>query len=257
MRIPRLLLATVAAFLCFAVVAVAQTTQYDVRGSVTVTGGSKKKPKPGGLTFGFTVTDPAGTQPPPLQTYKIGFEGGRMNLSLMKACPAAKINAANGGDDKVCPKGSLIGSGTLKAVVGGTGQPLGDALPCDAKLRLYAAGSKAAALFVDAPLATCPAEIHQAIPMNYFTEGAVAGLEFTVPQELRHQIGLDVTVVNTDVTLPKVVKTIKKKVGHKKKKVKVGFLESTGCSDGQRDLVVTFTDEQGGSHPVTKTLGKC
>ncbi|HEU4974571.1 MAG TPA: hypothetical protein VFT50_05735 [Baekduia sp.] len=244
----------------FSAVAYAQTS-IATHGSVSTTGGSKKHPKSGGLTFGFDVTDPAGTQPAPLETYKIGFEGGRMNLNVKKSCPAAKINAANGGDDSVCSKKSLIGSGTLKAVVGGTGQPLGDALPCEAKLRLYAAGKKNAALFVDAPLATCPAEIHQAIPMDYFSENNVSGLEFSVPQELRHQIGLDVTVVSTEVTIPKYTKTTKKVVRkhhHKKvKKKKVGLLESIGCSDDTRDLVTVFTDEAGTQYPVTTPVGKC
>jgi hypothetical protein len=248
-HISRLLLATVAAVLCFAVVAVAQTTNYDIRGTVSVTGGSKKKPKPGGLTFGFTVTDPSGVQPPPLQKYSIAFEGGRMNLQIMKSCPAAKINAANQGDDSVCPKGSKIGAGSLDVAVGATGDAVANAIPCKASLTLYAAGKGHASLFVESTLANCPAAVHQAIDMKYFTKNGASGLSFEVPNELRHQIGLDLTVVKTDVTIPKVVK--------KKGKKKVGLLESTGCTDGQRDLVVTFTDEKGAAFPITKTLGKC
>jgi hypothetical protein len=251
-RIHRLLLATVAAVLCFAVAAVAQTTQFDIRGSASVTGGTKKKPKPGVLKFGFTVTDPSGLQPAPLQTYDIAIEGGRMNFHIMKYCSAAKINAA-GGDDSVCPKGSKIGSGALKAKVGTAGAPLGEGLDCAATLTLYAAGKKAAALFVKSTIATCPAAVNQAIPMTYYTRGDFNGLKFTVPNELRHQIGLDITVVDVDTTFPKVVKTIKKG----KKKVKVGFVESTGCKDATREIEVTFTDEKGVAFPVKDSMGKC
>ena len=244
----------VAAFIAvFAITATAfATTTIDPTGSVSVTGGTKKKPKSGSLKFGFSVTDDAGVQPAPLQKYKIGFEGGRMNLNIMKSCPASKINAADG-DDAVCPKGSKIGSGTLKAKVGAAGDAMANAYDCTATLTLYAAGKGHASLFVKSTIQTCPAAVHQAIDMKYSAANNISSLEFEVPNELRHQIGLDITVVDTDVTLPKVTKTVKKG----KKKKKVGFLESTGCKDGQRDLVVTFTDEAGAVFPVTKTLGKC
>jgi hypothetical protein len=51
------------------------------------------------------------------------------------------------------------------------------------------------------------------------------------------------------VSLSKIVKTVKGK--------KVGYVESTGCKDGQRDIVVTFTDETGASFPTQATLGRC
>jgi hypothetical protein len=248
MRITRLLITTALAVLGLVAFAAAQTdtTVYDATGSVSVKGGSKKKPKPGSLTFGFTVTDPSGNQPPPLQTYSIAFEGGRMNTNLVPACTAAKINAADG-DDSICPAASKIGSGTLNAIIGSTGQPSNT--KCDASLTLYGGGKGHATLMVRSELANCVTALHQAIDMQYFTKGPLAGLKFSVPDELRHQLGLDITVIKADTSIKKIVKT--------KKGKKVGFLESTGCSDGKRDLVVTFTDEQGADHPVTKTLGAC
>jgi hypothetical protein len=244
-----ILVVALIAVLGIAATAAYAATTIDTSGSVSATGGSKKKPKSGGLKFGFTVTDPSGTQPAPLKDYSIAFEGGRMNLQIMKSCSAAKINAANQGDDSVCPKGSKIGAGSLDVAVGATGDAVANAIPCKASLTLYAAGKGHASLFVESTLANCPAAVHQAIDMKYFTKNGASGLSFEVPNELRHQIGLDLTVVKTDVTIPKVVK--------KKGKKKVGLLESTGCTDGQRDLVVTFTDEKGAAFPITKTLGKC
>jgi hypothetical protein len=241
-RISRLLIATAVAVLGLAVVAVAQTTSYDATGSVSVKGGSKKKPKPGSLKFGFTVSDPSGVQPPPLQTYSIAFSGGRMNTNLVPACTAAKINAANG-DDSICPAGSKVGSGTLDSLIGTTGQP--SETHCKATLTIYGGGKGHATLMVRSTLATCVTELHQAIDMQYFTSGSSAGLKFTVPDELRHQLGLDITVIKADTTINKIVKKGK------------AYLESTGCGGKPRQLTVTFTDEQGADHPVSKSLGSC
>ena len=85
--------------------------------------------------------------------------------------------------------------------------------------------------------------------MQYVTKGEFAGLKFTVPELLRHQVGLDITVTHAEATLSKIVKTVKGK--------KVGYIESTGCKDAKRDIVVTFTDETGASFPAQATLGKC
>jgi hypothetical protein len=244
MRSSRLLAATILAALAFAAVAVAQTGPYTIGGTVSVKGGTKAKPKAGGLTFSFTVEDPTGNQTAPLQTYSIAFEGGRMNTTLLPACPAAKINAAQG-SNSVCPAGSKIGTGSLTALIGTAGTPTSGASPCKASLILYAAGKGHATLLVQSQLADCPVALSQAIDMTYFTKGALAGLKFTVPEELRHQLGLDITVTHADAKLDKIVK---------KKK---GFLEATGCADGKRDIVVTFTDETGQEFPVRKTIGAC
>jgi hypothetical protein len=249
-RITRVLAATALAVLGMAVVATAQTTTYDIGGTVSVKGGTKKRPKPGGLTFSFTVSDPSGNQTPPVQTYSIMYEGGRLNTELLPACPAAKINAPATPDTGVCPAGSKMGSGSLEALIGSAGQPVSTASACKAGLELFNGGKGHATLFVSSELATCPVALRQAIDMKYVTKGDFAGLEFTVPEMLRHQVMLDITVTHADAKLFTIVKK-------NKKGKKVGYIESTGCKDGTRDMTVTFTDEQGASFPATKTLGKC
>jgi hypothetical protein len=248
-RITRVLAATALAVLGMSVIAVAQTTTYDIGGTVSVHGGSKKKPKPGGLTFSFTVSDPSGNQTPPVQTYSIMYEGGRLNTSLIPGCAASKINALATPDTSVCPAGSKMGSGSLDALIGSAGQATADASKCKGSLELFNGGKGHATLFVSSELATCPVALRQAIDMKYVTKGEFAGLEFTVPEMLRHQVMLDITVTHADAKLNTIVK--------KKNGKKVGYIESTGCKDGTRDMTVTFTDEQGASFPATKTLGKC
>jgi hypothetical protein len=249
-RITRVLVVTALAVLGLAAFAVAQsTTQYAVGGTVSVHGGSKAKPKPGGLTFKFDVSDPSGNQTPPVQTYSIMYEGGRLNTGLIPGCSEAKINAPATPTTDVCPKGSKIGAGKLDALIGSAGQPTSTASPCKASLELFNGGKGHATLFVSSELATCPVALRQAIDMQYVVKGAFAGLQFTVPEMLRHQVGLDITVTHAEASLSKIVKT--------KGKKKVGYIESTGCKDANRDLVVTFTDETGAAFPAQTTLGKC
>jgi hypothetical protein len=249
-RITRAVAAAAAIAVAASAAAVAQSsTEFKVGGSVTVTGGTKAKPKPGGLSFTFDVTDPSGNQTPPVQTYTIMYEGGRINTAILPACKAATLNAMAAPDPSSCPSGSKIGSGKLTALIGSAGQPTSTASPCSASLALYAAGKGHATLFVSSKLGECPVALSQAIDMQYVTKGAFAGLQFTVPEMLRHQVGLDITVIHAEATLSKIVV--------KKGKKKVGYIESTGCKDADRDLVVTFTDETGASFPAKTTLGKC
>jgi hypothetical protein len=249
-RITRAVAAAAAIAVAASAAAVAQSsTEFKVGGSVTVTGGTKAKPKSGGLSFKFDVSDPSGNQTPPVQTYAIMYEGGRLNTGLLPACKADTLNAASTPDPSSCPAGSRIGAGKLTALIGSAGQPTSTASPCQATLSLYAAGSGHATLFVSSKLGACPVALAQAIDMQYVTKPGYAGLRFTVPELLRHQVGLDITVTHAQVTLSKIVK--------KKKGKKVGYIESTGCADGQRDMTVTFTDETGAAFPAQATVGKC
>lgn len=233
----------------FAAAQSSSTTVFTVGGTVSVHGGTKAKPKPGGLSFRFDVTDPSGNQTPPVQTYSIMYEGGRLNTGLIPGCKADAINTPATPTPDVCPKGSKIGSGTLRALIGAAGQPVASASPCSASLQLFNGGKGHATLFVSSELSTCPVALRQAIDMQYVTSGDMAGLKFTVPEMLRHQVGLDITVTHADATLKTIIV--------KKKGKKVGYIESTGCKDATRDLVVTFTDETGASFPAKASVGRC
>jgi hypothetical protein len=248
----RYLLATVVAMFLIAAVAIAQSTavnEYTVDGSVTASGGTKKKPKPGGLSFLFTTKRADGTLPAPIQKYSIGFEGGKVNSKAVKAkCTAAQINSA--GSDAPCSAKAKVGSGTVNSLVGTTGQPLSGAAKCQLSLTLYNGGNNHMPLFLKGGPPTCIAAISQSIDAVFVKKpGNIMALEFEVPESLRHQLGLDIAVVDVTSKINKIVTKIKKK--------KVGFLESVGCTDKKRDISVTFTDETGTAVQAKKTLAKC
>jgi hypothetical protein len=238
------------ASIALATAAQAQTTggnQYDVSGGTAARGGTAAKPKPADLKFTFKLSDPAGNVPQVVKTYEIKVEGGRVNSSLVPACKGSAMDAA--GSDSKCPKGSQIGSGTLTALIGKTGAPTTDALNCALPFKIYNSGGGRAALWIVARQPACPVALTQSVPATWTKSGTTAGLKFTVPDLLRHQIGLDVPVVAASATIKKITKT-----SHGRTK---GFLESTGCKDGKRDFSVTFTTEDGQHQTVSKTLGYC
>jgi hypothetical protein len=95
----------------------------------------------------------------------------------------------------------------------------------------------------------CIAAVAQSVPATWTKSGTTAGLKFTVPDPLRHQLGLDLPVVKASATIKKITKKVKGKT--------VGYLSSTGCKDKKRDVSVVFTTEDGQSTTVKQTLNYC
>jgi hypothetical protein len=248
MQSKKLLAAAGVATVALTSVAYAQTTatnQYTVSGGTSTRGGTTAKPKPADLKFAFTLK--AGdTVPTVVKTYTIKVEGGRVNWSLVPGCAASKMDAA--GSDASCPAAAKVGSGTLTALIGSTGQAVSEAQTCTLPFKIYNSGGGKAALWIKTQ-GGCPVPIAQSVPARWTKSGTTGGLTFTVPDLLRHQVGLDLPVVDAKATISKIVKT--------KKGKKVGFLESTGCKDGKRDFSVQFTTDDGTSQTVSKTLSYC
>jgi hypothetical protein len=231
-------------------VAAAQTNSYDFNSSVPA-GGSKAKPKTTGFTFNFAVNDTAGNTPAPVKSYKFTVGGLKVNTAAAKkTCTAASINAA--GDASGCSSKAIVGTGSVSAVVGISGQPLSaKAGTCTLRMTAYAAGTNKVALFLTGGTPGAPAclvPISQAIDATWSNGSKGASLTFTVPEQLRHQVGLDIPVLS--------VKSTWKSLTGTKGAKKAGYVASVGCK-GQRSATAVFSDETGTSTPVTKTIGKC
>jgi hypothetical protein len=246
LRKTRFLVVALIAMFSIAATAFAANT-YDISGKFP-TGGTKAKPKIGGFTFNYTIGDDAGMLPVVVKAYKFQIGGSRVNTSAVKkTCTATKINAA--GDNSGCPTAALVGTGSVEAHIGTSGQPWDGTTKCLLTLSAYNAGPNKVALYLDGRDATkCIAPISQAIDAKWTNGPSGAGLSFTVPDELRHQLGLDVAVVS--------VKSTFKKLTGKKGKKKVGYFETTGCK-GKRKATVIFTGEDGVATPITKEIGNC
>ncbi|QEC49967.1 hypothetical protein FSW04_21960 [Baekduia soli] len=241
-----LVVAALIAVLGIAATAFAQTNAYDFTGKVPA-GGTKAKPKITGFSFNYTITDPAGNLPQIVKAYKFTIGGAKVNTrAVTTTCTAAKINAAT--NDQGCSKKAIVGTGSISADIGQVGTP--KSATCTLTLTAYAAGTNKVALFLDgtAPGA-CVAPISQAIDAKWANTSKGAALSFTVPNGLRHQLGLDVAVTSVKSTWKKLSRTIKGK--------KVGYFSSVGCKTKQRSASVTFTSEAGVVTPLTKNIGKC
>jgi hypothetical protein len=240
-----LVVAAAAALLCFAAVALAQTNTYTTSGTIAG-GGSKKKPKPVGVIFKYTVGEANGNLSSPVKTYKIHFDGLKGNADYLKSkCPASKLNAMATPDDSSCPSGSKVGSGTVNALIGSAGQPVtADTPKCQLDLRIYAGTKSSLTLFLSGKPPTCIASIGQAIDAKLSQDSKGGNLTFTVPQELLHQVGLDIAVTNVTSSIKKIGKGTK------------GLFTSTGCT-GNRAIKVTFTAESGQTATADGTAGKC
>jgi hypothetical protein len=241
-----LVVASVAALLCFAAVALAQQNVYTTSGKIA-SGGSKKKPKPVGVKFNYTVAEAAGNLASPVKTYKIHLDGVKGNGAFVKKkCAASKLNAMSTPDDSTCPKGSQVGSGTVNALVGSAGQPIdATTAKCKLDLRIYAGTSKSLTLFLFGELPTCIAPINQAIDAKLTSDSTGGSLTFTVPPTLLHPVtGLDVSVTDVTSTIKKLGKGTK------------GLFTSVGCK-GTRGIEVTFTAETGETGKADAAAGKC
>jgi hypothetical protein len=243
-----LAVAIIAAFGLTAVTAYAANV-YTVSGAVSPTGGTKKKPKPVALNFGYTTDDDSGVNlAAPVKSYDIFFEGITLNSKVVKKkCTAAAINAA--GTDSGCPAAAVVGTGTVQSLVGTTGQPKSGAAKCQLALKVYNSGGSKGALFLKGQPPTCIAAISQAIDATYKKSSKGLTLSFTVPETLRHQLGLDISVTSVTSKIKKITGKIKGK--------KVGYYSSVGCSDKKRDIAVTFTDETDAKTKTTTPINKC
>jgi hypothetical protein len=241
-----LVVAAAAALLCFAAVALAQTNTYTVNGKIA-SGGSKKKPKPVAVKFGYTVGTVEGTLASPVKTYKIHLDGVYGSGAAVKAkCPASKLNAMQTPDDSSCPAASKVGSGSVEALVGSAGQAItADTAKCHLDLRIYAGTNKSLTLFLSGKLPTCVSNIGQAIDAKFSTDAKGGNLTFTVPPVLLHPVqGLDVSVTKVTSNIKKIGKGTK------------GLFVSKGCK-GTRKVEVTFTSETGQTAKQSNSAGKC
>ncbi|HEU4656087.1 MAG TPA: hypothetical protein VFR97_01115 [Capillimicrobium sp.] len=234
-----------------AAVAVAQSSQtnvYKVSGkAVPAKSASKKKPIPVKLIGGWDVSEQSGLRPAVVNTYSIIFEGGTANTEFFPKCTAQQINDAQ--SDSVCPKGSQVGTSKINAVVGATNNPSDTSIKCDTTGDIYNSGGGRAAIFIEGNPPACATPLATAIDAKFVKGfgGRGTGLEFTVPENLRHPVpGLDLAVTKVSFQLDKRIT----KVGGKKR----GMFEiNQKCPKSHKaGIEFVFTPEQGA--PVKETI---
>lgn len=255
MRKFRILALAVVGLMAFAAVALAvQENAYTVSGSVSPKdSGTKKSPKPSSLTFGYTVREKNGNRPALIKKYSIHFAGMQVNTNYFKGCSAAKIDSEQ--TDANCPKGSLMGTGSVENQAGATSDETSKAVSCHLDLKLYNSRNNKAAIYLHGapnsdPAKNCPLTIDKAIDANFVRNSTGTALQFTVDDTLLHPTtGFDNAVVLVKSTVRKATTKVKGKTR--------GWFESWGkCVNKKRAITVTFTPVSGKTERAQK-LAPC
>lgn len=225
----------------------AQVNKYEISGSTSPkTAGSKSKPKPIGIKFGFDVTEESGNRPAVVSSYVIKFGGTRVNTSVAGKCSSAKLEEEG---PKGCPSNSIVGTGFIKNATGDTANEAAKTIECNAGLSVVNLGGGKASIFVEgSPTATdprrkCEIQLSAGIPAVFKNTSSGSTLTFTVPASLKHPLP----------TLSNAVESVTSSIKKITKKGK-GFYEATGCTGGKRTVSVTFKTEAGQTSEASKKV---
>jgi hypothetical protein len=202
--------------------------------------GTAKKPVSVGYSEALTATGTNGNRTAELNNITTTIYGLKLNDKGLPTCSVATIAAAK--SDAGCPKGAMLATGDITAVIGSptnfsTTDPT--AAACDPNLHVWNAGpGKMAYFFVEGPGHLCAG-------------GAVATGDVPPYPVTRKQVGKNL-VVNTPIPgyvtqplgLAGSLETEHLKWFNLSTKVngkKVGVLQSIGCKNGKRPYSVKYT----------------
>lgn len=244
-----------------AAAAFAATNTYSVNGSITPavrTHASPRHAVPVQFGFNFTVT---GNPPQVIRDYSINAYGVRaVNQQFFPKC----TNFQNDTSDSKCKAGAVVGTGQVTNLVYQASNP-SNQFQCHKSLRVYNAPNyrdpitkkrykRGLVLYLYGPGSQC-GSISQSfvIPAQFVPQrGGGTSLNFTVPDNIRHQLGvLNVAVTSTQSTIKRLTATVRshrtvRRHGRRVRitvKRRVGYMEKVNCLSGRTPLTVFFTDE--------------
>jgi hypothetical protein len=261
--------AIVAALSVAAVASAVNTYEVDIA-NATKGKGSKNKPKPAQLAFGYEVDDSEDLRPEVIRQYRIAAEGLKSFPGARPDCTFEQATDPTVTDpsqlSRACRR-AFVGGGTIVNEIGAPNDRSQKA-PCEVTLTLinissgdprYPETERAVrrnggiAIRIDTDPPRCLAPVHEALAAPFYNvriQGVTTSeLRFTVPDTLAHPAGLDNSVV--DVTSK--IQKKKGKVRIKGKRRTVGFYSLVGRKGKTRTVRVTFVDESGAKFTATRT----
>ena len=209
-----------------------------------------------GFTQKFVADGTGGNRTAPLTNIKTVIYGMKSDGKDFPTCSAAKIAAA--GDDTGCPKGALVGTGSITATLGPSSDQSMTApgqLPCNPLLDVWNAGpGKVVYFFVDKGSHTCANGAIQTGGVAPFTGTTkTVGKNLVMNTPIPSYVSFPLAGVEgslTSETLNWKNLSTKLKNG---KTARYGY--SVACKGGKRPYSVTFTAETGpGGTPDTQTV---
>jgi hypothetical protein len=209
--------------------------------------GSAKAPAALAFTEKYVASGTNGNRTAPLTDIKSKVYGIVNNGKGFPTCTLAKIQAAK--SDTVCPKGSLVATGSITALLGPTTDQSSTAqgvLPCNPLLHAYNGGpGKVVYFFVDvAPDHTCAGGAIQTGFVGPFqgtikTVGKNLLIDTPIPNYVSFPLaGVEGSLTSETLHWLKVTKKVNGKT--------VAYSASVGCNKGKRPYSHTFTAELNG-----------
>jgi hypothetical protein len=220
--------------------------------------GTKKKPVPVKLGFGYKVGDSENLRPSVVNQYYIAAEGIKFFASAVPKCTFAQSDESPSYSSK-CKK-AVVGKGTIANAFGAATDRTAKA-PCDVTLtQINISNGKGVtkkrggiAIRIDTGPPDCPLDIHGSLvaPIYDVKLDGIPSSEyrFKVPDSLVHPApGVDNSVVDVVTTFPKKVREYKGQ--------KVSFASSVGRKGKKRTFRVTFVSEDGHKETATQQFPK-
>jgi len=209
--------------------------------------GSGKAPSALGFTQQYVAGGTSGNRTAPLTDIKTKIYGIVPNSKAFPTCSAAKIAAAK--SDTGCPKGALVATGAITAILGPASSPSASTpgtLPCDPLLHAWnGGGTKIVFFFVDqAPAHTCAGGAITTGTVGPFVGTTkVVGKTLVMDTPIPNYVSFPITGIEGSLTSETLhwLKVTKKVHGKT-----VAYNQSVACNKGKRPYSVTFTAEMNG-----------
>ena len=218
--------------------------------------GSAKAPVPIALTENFKATGNNGNRTAPLTDIKAVLYGVAFNGKSFPTCTPRRIASAN--SDAGCPKGALVGTGAVTAVLAAeadTGSRSTSTVPCDPLLHVWNGGAgKLVFFFAErAPNHLCANGAITTGAIGPFTAtvrtvGKKLVMNSRIPSYVSFPLaGVEASVTTESLHFLKVTKT----VGGRR----LAEIAAAGCQAGKRPYSITFTAEPAaGAVPQSDTV---
>ena len=216
--------------------------------------GSGKAPSSMGFAQKYVANGTSGNRTAPLTDIKTVIYGMTSNGKDFPTCSSSKIISA--GNDTVCPKGALVASGAITAILGpltDTSASSPNVIPCNPKLDVWNAGQgKVVYFFVDsAPDHTCgPIQTGGVPPFPGTIK--IVGKNLVMNTPIPSYVSFPITGIDGSLTS----ETLNwKNLSTKNNGKTVRYGASVACKSGKRPYSVTFTAETApGAAPQSDTV---
>jgi hypothetical protein len=219
--------------------------------SISKGSGSAKKSVALSMVEKLAVSAPTGNRAAPLTNIKMTIHGVKLDAGKLPVCTDAKILQDKASPTGACPKGSLIGSGTVKALLGpGTNPSSSMGTPCNPHLNVFNAGPNTQVFYFWTKTAsdcsglttgsTAPYDGH----ISYKNGNAV--INIPLPTDISTKVAGQPNFYSSLIA-----ETVNfgKQVGAKT------YMSGTGCQKGQRSSSIALTAQgYNGSGSQTQTV---